>query len=198
CGSGSSRSGGARRLPPPGGERKPTGEVACSAVPATAAGFPALLRGRAALRVALRRAALATTLAAGGVAFLAAAARAGLLAAARFLVHRRPGAALGLLVADAAILIAFLDMFGLALLLVGIAALVAAGHGVSPFRERTRKAPREFAQPLIQARSRCCSTVSGTAPGSSTRSWNALRSKAVPWRCSASVRSPMITVWPTL
>jgi hypothetical protein len=55
---------------------------------------------------------------------------AGFLAAAAFLVDRRPGAAFGLLLGDAAVLIAFLDMFGLALLFVGVAALVAARHGI--------------------------------------------------------------------
>src|SRR5690606_31671783 len=54
--------------------------------------------------------------------------RAGLLAAAIVLVDGGPGAALGLLVGNAAILVAFLDMLGLALLLVGIGTLVALGH----------------------------------------------------------------------
>jgi len=53
---------------------------------------------------------------------------AGLVAAARFLVHRRPSAALSFFVADAAILIAFLDMRGLALLLIGIFVLVTPWH----------------------------------------------------------------------
>src|SRR3569623_939955 len=79
--------------------------------------------------MALACAAVAATLARRGMVFLVAAARAGLLAAAALLVDRRPGAALGLLLRDAAVLIALLDMLGLALLLVGVAAHVAARHG---------------------------------------------------------------------
>jgi hypothetical protein len=70
------------------------------------------------------------------VAVLLAASRAGLVAAARLLVHRCPGTAFGLFVADTAILIAFLDMLGLALLLVGIFILVALGHHASPVDAR--------------------------------------------------------------
>src|SRR5687768_16732948 len=58
-----------------------------------------------------------------------AAARAGQIAAARFLVDGRPGAPFGVRLGNALLLIAFLDVLGLALLLVGVGALVAAGHG---------------------------------------------------------------------
>src|SRR6516165_10526351 len=50
-----------------------------------------------------------------------AAARAALVAAAGFLVHRRPGAPLGFLRADAAGFVTFLDVLGLTLLLVAVA-----------------------------------------------------------------------------
>ena len=68
------------------------------------------MRGRRALPPLLRRA---------GVHGLAAA-RAALLAAAGFLVHRGPGAPLGLVRGDAALLVAFLDVLGLPFLLVGV------------------------------------------------------------------------------
>src|SRR5690606_18831776 len=58
--------------------------------------------------------------------------RARLVAAARFLVHRRPGVALSLLFRRAALLVAFGDMLGLALLLVGVLVIVSAWHGLSP------------------------------------------------------------------
>src|SRR5690606_5884684 len=86
---------------------------------AATARLPALLRCGGTLFAALARPALPAALARRGMAFLLAAARARFLAAARFLVHRRPGAAFGLLVARPAFFIAFLDMLGLALLLVG-------------------------------------------------------------------------------
>lgn len=57
-----------------------------------------------------------------------AAARSRLVAAARFLVDRRPGARLGFLGRRAAILIAVGDMFGFALLFVGVRVLVSTGH----------------------------------------------------------------------
>src|SRR5581483_7536841 len=82
-------------------------------------------RGRTARRSA---AADASALARGGVARRLAAARAALLAAAGLLVDRGPGAPLGLAPADAALLVAFLDVLGLALLLAGIARLIPAGH----------------------------------------------------------------------
>jgi hypothetical protein len=58
------------------------------------------------------------------VALRFAAAGSRLLAAARLLVDGRPGATLGFLVAGPALLVALLDMLGLALLLVRVAALV--------------------------------------------------------------------------
>src|SRR6266566_6235500 len=60
------------------------------------------------------------------------AARAALVAAAGLLVDRRPGTPLGFLLGDAAILLALFDMFGLALLLVGVAGFVAARHDHLP------------------------------------------------------------------
>src|SRR3954469_11924327 len=76
-----------------------------------------------------------------------AAAGAGLVAAAAFLVHGRPGAAFGLFLRHAAILIALLDMLGLALLLVSVTALVAAGHGILHFlAPHTHQAPRTTAK----------------------------------------------------
>jgi hypothetical protein len=57
-----------------------------------------------------------------------------------FGIDRRPGTALGFLFGHAAVLIAFLDMARLALLLVRVARLVAAGHDALllefSFRER--------------------------------------------------------------
>src|SRR3989338_2799070 len=55
-------------------------------------------------------------------------ARAALLAAAGLLVDGGPGPRLGLLLRHAALLVAFFDMLGLALLLGAVAALVSAGH----------------------------------------------------------------------
>src|SRR5690606_37870091 len=57
---------------------------------------------------------------------------AGLLAAAILLVDRRPCAALGLLVRHPALFVAFLDVLGLALLLVGVGGLVSLAHGGAP------------------------------------------------------------------
>jgi len=50
------------------------------------------------------------------------------------LVGRRPGAPLGFLPADAAILVSFLDVFGLAFLFAAIAGFIAAWHGGLPQR----------------------------------------------------------------
>src|SRR5262249_7350350 len=61
-----------------------------------------------------------------------AAPRTALVAAAGFLVHRRPSAPLGFLFPDAPLLVTLLDMFGLAFLLVGIAGFVAARHDRLP------------------------------------------------------------------
>src|ERR1700737_4602385 len=63
-----------------------------------------------------------------------AAARAALVAAAGFLVDRRPRAPFGFLLADAAMLVSFLDVFGLTFLFVGIAGFVAARHDRLPQR----------------------------------------------------------------
>src|SRR5688572_17207773 len=100
-------------------------------------GHPALLRRGAAARGG--RSALLPALARAGVAFLLAAAGTRFLAAARFLVDRRPGARLRLLLADAAILIAFGDVLRLALLLAGIRAFVSARHLPSPSRPRAAR-----------------------------------------------------------
>src|SRR5690606_20948888 len=80
-------------------------------------------RRRAALPAALARRRLAGLLAAAGPRLLAAAGR---------LVDRGPGATLRLFLADAALLVALLDVAGLALLLRGVARLVAARHDRSP------------------------------------------------------------------
>src|SRR5512144_912259 len=68
----------------------------------------------------------------GGVADFLAATGAALLAAAGLLVDRRPGAPLGFIRRDAALLVAFLDVLRLAFLLVSVTRFVAAGHDVSP------------------------------------------------------------------
>src|SRR5712671_6952097 len=65
-----------------------------------------------------------------------AAAGAALVAAAGLLVDGCPCAPLGFRLAEAAFLIAFLDVFGLALLLVGVAGLVSARHGRLPWMAR--------------------------------------------------------------
>jgi len=57
-----------------------------------------------------------------------ASARAALLAAARFLVDGCPGSPGGFLGGDAALLVAFFDVLGLAFLLAGVGALIASGH----------------------------------------------------------------------
>src|SRR5437868_5052932 len=80
-------------------------------------------------------------LAGGFVVLRLAAAGARLLAAPGLLVHRRPGARLGLVVGHAAGLVALLDVLGLAFLLVRIGRLVTAGHG----------ALREWKAPSLQS-----------------------------------------------
>src|SRR5258705_9281883 len=74
-----------------------------------------------------------------------AATRAALVAAAGLLVDGRPCAPLGFLLADAAMLVSFLDVFGLAFLLVGVAGFIAARHGRLPHRLRVAK-PRNAQQ----------------------------------------------------
>ena len=64
------------------------------------------------------------------VILLGPAAGAALPTAVRLLVYRRPGASFRFLVVDAAALIAFLDVFGLALLLVRVTRFVSPGHRV--------------------------------------------------------------------
>lgn len=59
---------------------------------------------------------------------LVAAAGTGFVAAAAFLVDSRPGTPFGFLLGDAAILVALLDMLGLAFLLVGIVGFVTFRH----------------------------------------------------------------------
>src|SRR4051812_26937962 len=116
-----------------------------SAVRLVPAGLPALLRGgAAAFGGALGRgAALAAAFPRARVALLPAAAGARFLAAARFLVDRRPGAGARFLLGNALVLIAFGDMLGLALLLVGIFAFVALRHDSFSFRRRKRLAQEE-------------------------------------------------------
>src|SRR4051794_6008088 len=90
-----------------------------------------LLRGRRPLCRSARGRGLAAELAAlvrGGMTGRFAATRAGFLAAPVVLVDGRPGAALGLLLGDAALLVALGDMVGLPLLLVGVFGFVAARH----------------------------------------------------------------------
>jgi hypothetical protein len=64
----------------------------------------------------------------GDVGVLHAAARTALVAAAGLAVDRRPRAPFGFLLADAALLVAFLDVLGLALLLVGVSRFVSTRH----------------------------------------------------------------------
>jgi hypothetical protein len=56
---------------------------------------------------------------------------AGLFAAFVDFIHRRPRAALGLFLRQAALFVAFLDVLGLAFLLVGVLRFVASGHAGS-------------------------------------------------------------------
>src|SRR5690606_26285510 len=58
---------------------------------------------------------------------------AGLLAAVGLAVHGGPGAAFRLALGDAALLVAFLDVFGLSLLLVRVGRLVATWHDDAPW-----------------------------------------------------------------
>jgi hypothetical protein len=60
--------------------------------------------------------------------FLSPSSGATLLAAVGLLVHGRPGTPLGFLFGNAAMLVAFLDVLGLALLLICITGLIAAWH----------------------------------------------------------------------
>src|SRR5690606_38961249 len=67
---------------------------------------------------------------------------AGLLAAAVLLVDGGPGDALGVFPGTAFLALAFLDVLGLALLLVGIGRLVSAWHGVLLARAGLRSSRR--------------------------------------------------------
>ncbi len=58
-----------------------------------------------------------------------AAAGAGFLAATALLVDGSPGAGLGLLLGNATVFVAFLNVLSLALLFVGIGGFVTLGHG---------------------------------------------------------------------
>src|ERR1044072_9763275 len=91
-------------------------------------GSPALLGRCAAFRMALAGPALLTAFSCGLVVFFLAAARSALLAAARYLVDGRPGPALSFFVGYAAFLVTLFDVLSLALLLVGVAALVSSWH----------------------------------------------------------------------
>src|SRR4029077_7979791 len=64
-----------------------------------------------------------------------------LLPAVGLFVYGRPGAPFGLLLRNAAVLIAFLDVFGLAFLLVGVTRFVAAGHRGPPSIGNIRSRP---------------------------------------------------------
>ena len=74
------------------------------------------------------------TLAGWGMILRLSSSGAGLLPTVRFLVDGCPGSARGLILRCAASLVAFLDMLGHALLLIGIARLVSAWHGILHFR----------------------------------------------------------------
>jgi hypothetical protein len=64
----------------------------------------------------------------GGVAFAVAVAGTGFFTATGALVYGGPGAAFGFLFAKSAVLVTFLDMFGLAFLLVRIRRFIASWH----------------------------------------------------------------------
>src|SRR5437764_7942052 len=98
-------------------------------MPAAGAGAGGLASGGAALGVRLRGPALAPALEAGGTVLGVSSATAGFLAAARFLVHGRPGAAGGLFAPDAALLVTFFDVLGATFLLRRIARFISAWHG---------------------------------------------------------------------
>src|SRR5439155_24262721 len=79
--------------------------------------------------------------AAGGAVLLLAPARAALLAAAGLLVHRRPGAALGLLLARAALLVPLLDVVRPPALLARVTRLASSWHGFLPSRGGPHRRP---------------------------------------------------------
>src|SRR6266478_7689678 len=97
-----------------------------------------------------------------------AATRAALVAAAGLLVDGRPCAPLGFLLADAAMLVSFLDVFGLAFLLVGVAGFIAARHGCLPSMVRlpkleTRKRRGGFRQSSCRPMRRVNTRLRGVA-----------------------------------
>ena len=121
---------GHRKMPPARfvsrrGSRVSATSAACGSRPPSWPSARWRRRGRPRRRCA---AAPAPTLARRRVVFRPAAPGAALLATMGFLVHRRPGAPRGLPARDSALLVALLDMLGLALLLVGVARLVTTGH----------------------------------------------------------------------
>src|SRR6516162_8899779 len=88
-----------------------------------------------------------------------AAARAAFLPSVSFLVDRRPGATLGFILGHTALLVAFLDVFGLAFLFVGIAGLISARHSRLHCLRYTQNEP-------TRSRFLC-----GRMPPASSRSW---------------------------
>src|ERR1700710_3109310 len=70
------------------------------------------------------------------------------ITAAAFLVHRCPGPAFGLLIGHAAMLVAFRDMLGFAVLLVGVFGFIALWHSILWFCTCWRRGP---AAPPAQA-----------------------------------------------
>jgi len=99
-----------------------------------------------------------------GALFTLAAAGAAFLAAAGHLVDGGPGAPLGLVFWDAALFVAFLDVLGLALLLVGVARFVAAGHG-SPPKLRLLFEQRRFARHVPMPRRSAAPAQNEKGPG---------------------------------
>src|SRR6185436_18121156 len=91
-----------------------------------------------------RLAAEPATLARWRVVFLLAPAGAALLAAVSFLIDSRPSAPFRFAFGHAPTFITLFDMFGLTLLLVGIAGLVATGHNASPISRANLMAREEF------------------------------------------------------
>jgi len=81
-----------------------------------------------------RFAAFLSALAAGRVVFGFPAPTARFLSAVRFLVHRRPGAAFGFLLGGTALLVPFLDVLGLAFLLVRVTRFVSSRHSLTPWQ----------------------------------------------------------------
>src|SRR5207302_10965633 len=102
-----------------------SGLPAASACPGGLFGRGGALRGRAGCR---GRPALLSALLRRGLVHTLAAARATFLAAAGHGVDRGPGAALGFSLGGASLLVAFLDVLGLAFLFLGVLGLLSTGH----------------------------------------------------------------------